>query len=350
MQRLINFGSYLQAWGLKHIIESLGHSVEFIDVRLNDGSFMNLNTEPLQENIAKKIIRRILKGEQYCLKIQRENRFRSEYFPMLGLKETPNENTHYDAVVIGSDEVFSYCQFVKWGGTSMFFGENVEAPRIISYAGSFGYTTIEKLKKINMDETVTKWLYNFNSISVRDQNSYNLVVTLTGKKPVISLDPVLVYEFDKEIIEPNERNYILIYGYDNRLCEQKYVEQIRNFARKYKKKLYSVGFFQNWCDKQIDATPFEVLGYVKNADYVVCETFHGTIFSIKYQKQFATVVRESNENKLGDLLQRFGLGKRTFTGNEDLESILLTRYDKSAIQSIILDERRKAYEYLKNNL
>ena len=110
-------------------------------------------------------------------------------------------------------------------------------------------------------------------------------------------------DYKSEVPQIKDSNYILVYGYDNRLIEKKYVQEIKAFAKKHGKKLYAVGFFQDWCDKLIVASPLEVLGWVKQADYVVCETFHGTVFSIKYQKQFACIVRDSNRNKLGDLLK-----------------------------------------------
>lgn len=350
MQRLVNFGSYLQAWGLKHILEEMGHSVEFIDIKLENGSFMNLSISAFRESRLKKIARRILKGEIYSLSVERNILFRSRYFPEIGLSEVPNERTDYDAVVIGSDEVFSYCQFTQWGGTAKYFGQGIDSDRIVSYAGSFGYTTLQDLRGIGMDQTIGSWLQDFTGLSVRDQNSYDIIQRLTGRDTELHLDPVLIYPFREEIPEVLDKDYILVYGYDERLVEPEYVEPIRAFARKHKKKLYAVGFFQSWCDKQINCSPFEVLGYVRKADYVICETFHGTIFSIKYQKQFAAIVRDSNRNKLMDLLNRFSLCDRQFSGREDLETILTASYDKERVRKQIEHEREKTKQYFEKYL
>lgn len=48
-----------------------------------------------------------------------------------------------------------------------------------------------------------------------------------------------------------------------------------------------------------------MLAYFINADYVITDTFYGTVFSIKYQIPFATIFRESNKEKLSDLLLSF---------------------------------------------
>ena len=234
----------------------------------------------------------------------------------------------------------------------MYFGVGVAASLVLSYAGSFGYTRLEDLQAIDMDKIIAGWLNNFHAISVRDINSFSIVQHLIGKEPSLNLDPVLIYNFDAAGLVPaiNEKDYILIYGYDNRLTEEQYVAPIKAFAKKHNKKIISAGFFQDWCDKMVEVSPFELLAYVKQADYVICETFHGTVFSIKYQKQFAVVIRESNRNKLMDLMNRFSLGCRVFTGTEDLETILTASYDRNAVQKIIETERQNTKWYFESHL
>ena len=346
MQRLINFGSFLQGYGLKSLLEREGHEVEFIDVKLSSGKYLLADYTIKKENFIKKLARKLLKSKLYNLQVIRDRDFKTKYYSLLGIESSANKKTDYDAVVIGSDEVFSYCQFTKWGGTLQFFGEGIDAKKIISYAGSFGYTTLEDLKNINMDKKIGELLNKFDAISVRDQNSYNIVKELTGKEACLNLDPVLIYDFEHKVPSIKEKDYIFIYGYDNRLVEEEYVKPILEFAKKHNKKIISAGFYHSWCDKMINADPFTVLAYVKNADYVVCETFHGTIFSIKYQKQFVSIVRDSNNNKLADLLNRFNLSSRTFTGKENLEDLLLLSYDKKAVQDKIEEERIKTRNYL----
>ena len=96
---------------------------------------------------------------------------------------------------------------------------------------------------------------------------------------------------------------------------------IRRFAEQKNKKILSLGFYQPFCDEYILASPLEVLAYIKHADYIVTDTFHGTVFSIKYQKKFGTIIRDSNRQKLGDLMHRFDVANRQITDLENISKI-----------------------------
>ena len=89
---------------------------------------------------------------------------------------------------------------------------------------------------------------------------------------------------------------------------------------------------------------------MKNADYVVSETFHGTVFSIKYQKNFAVVVRDSNYNKLHDLLARFGLEDRMLTKERCLGEILAHGVAAEPIRNRLEEEKARSRQYLKEAL
>ena len=102
--------------------------------------------------------------------------------------------------------------------------------------------------------------------------------------------------------------------------------------------------------------PFEVLAYVKKADYVVTDTFHGTVFSIKNNKKFATFLRSGHETvygnneKLYDLLDTFNLLDRSVNKLSDLENILLSEPDYNKVNTIIDSEVKKGKAYLKEQI
>lgn len=351
MQRLFNYGSFLQAYGLKNLLTELGHEVEFIDAKLADGTFLNIPPKRTLEYYCRNIIRKLTRPKLYNLSVKRSNDFLYKYFPVLGLTNTPNSNTNYDAVIIGSDEVFSYCQFIKWGGTTMYFGDNIESSKIISYAGSFGYTTYDELKISGILDHLGELLRRFTAISVRDENSRQIIVKLLGSEPYVHLDPVMIYNFEHVVPKKCKyKNYILIYGYDNRLTEHEYVSQIKAFAKENSKIIIGAGVYHDWCDVNISVDPFELLACVINADYVVSETFHGTVFSIKYQKNFAVVVRDSNREKLGDLLNRFGLQGKILSPDNNLKQVFSFQYSKEKVEQMISFEIRKTQEYFKKYL
>lgn len=351
MQRLINYGSFLQAYGLQHTLEELGHEAVFMDVKLQNGGYLNLPPRRGLSFYLRNGARKVLRPRLYNLQLRREQDFYYRYFPMLGLTAAPSCPKDCDAVIVGSDEVFSYCQFTQWGGTTQFFGEGVETDRLLSYAGSFGYTTYEDLCRIGMEHKLGTLLSRFSALSVRDENSKKTMEQLTGKTPQVHLDPVLIYDFEHLLpSRMKHRDYILVYGYDNRLQEPEYVEQIRAFAREKGKILLGAGVFHDWCDVNLNVSPFELLAYVKNADYVVSETFHGTVFSIKYQKNFAVVVRDSNYNKLHDLLARFGLEDRMLTKERCLGEILAHGVAAEPIRNRLEEEKSRSRQYLKEAL
>ena len=100
-----------------------------------------------------------------------------------------------------------------------------------------------------------------------------------------------------------------------------------------------------WCDKQIMATPFEFLSFIKNAEMIVTETFHGTIFSILYNKNFVSFA--NNKSKLCDLLERFNLESRD-ASKKNLISILKEKIDYAKVNKILEKERKKSIDWLIN--
>lgn len=93
-----------------------------------------------------------------------------------------------------------------------------------------------------------------------------------------------------------------------------------------------------------------MLAYFKNADFVVTDTFQGTVFSIKYQIPFATIIRDSNKEILSDLLSKFNLTDRRVNDISDLESILLEELDAELLKKMLLEYSKVAVDYLKSNI
>lgn len=273
----------------------------------------------------------------------------NEFLPMLGISEERNECPELDALVIGSDEVFNCTQAGDVVGFSrQLFGKDHRSKKLISYAASFGSTTMEKLEKYGIDAEVGELLDGFDAISVRDRNSIEIVECLTGKTSEYHVDPVLAYEFPEvDDIRIELKDYIVVYAYAGRLREDE-ITAIQQFAKKKGKKILTLGFWQTFSDEYVLANPLEVLAYVKHADYVVTDTFHGTVFSIKYQVPFATIIRDSNKQKLSDLLERFNLLERRVEDVSRLENVLESLMPD--IEKMIASEQAQTLEYLRKEL
>ena len=362
MQRIINYGSFLQAYGLKKTIELLGHTVEFVDYKIEQPI---VKTEVVNSN---KYISKIVNGikvvfsAKYRQKREYEikqniafgefyTKFYNEWLPLLGVTEEVNLTPQLDTLVIGSDEVFNCTQpGIEVGYSLQLFGKDNNADRLITYAASFGSTTIEKLKKYSKEREIGDLLNKFDAISTRDSNSHYIVEQLSSVDVVDNVDPVIISDYSDEVPQNVDlKDYVVVYAYSGRITEEE-AKAIQSFAHKKGKKTLSIGVMQAFTDEYINVDPFTMLAYIKNADYVVTDTFHGTVFSIKYQVPFATIIRNSNKEKLTDLLQKFNLENRTVANICELEKVITRQLDKDLIIKNIEKYKIDAVEYLKESI
>ena len=369
MQRIKNYGSFLQAYGLKGMIESLGHEVEFVDYKVeapvvDEENNVIISKDPLLKRGIRKIYKNLVKltpaaknrKRMFEKRLEFMRTYEEKLYPMLGITKE-NYRPKLDALVIGSDEVFNCLQSNKDVGFSPeLFGADNNADKLISYAASFGNTTLERLKEFNKDKEIAGYLENFDALSVRDKNSISLVKELTGRDPYYHLDPVLVSDFSKERVKDcGKRDYIIIYAYSARItAEEKKI--IKDFARKKGKKLVAISGYHDFVDEYWYGTPFEVLEFFNKADYIITDTFHGSIFSIINNKPFVTLVRPTvgnsygNEEKLMDLLTRLGLEDRIARNDEMIPSILSAPIDYDRVDALRAKERQNTLNYLKEQL
>lgn len=358
MQRIKNYGSFLQAYALKTLVEDLGHEVQFVDYHVEKPVIeMKKNTK---NSSFSKIVQTMEGDAPFVQKMQymiHKKNFGKKYYKLLGLTEDLNYNPKLDTLIIGSDEVFNCIQSNTNVGFSMeLFGKNNNAKNLISFAASFGNTTVDKLKKYNKFDEVKNLIVKFNSISVRDTNSGKIINEMTEKNINYNLDPVLIYDYINDCNEIPElslkEKFMIVYAYSNRISKEE-SKHIKEFAKKNKLKVYAIGGAQNCADKFIDCSPFEVLAFFKKAEIIITDTFHGSIFSIINKKKFATLVRKSvgnkygNEEKLTDLLHRLKLEDRIIYDISNLEKISNREINYSDTDNILKAERAKAKKYLK---
>lgn len=359
MQRIKNYGSFLQAYALKSMIEELGHKVEFVDYRIGK---VLIEDESSNSKFTKAI--GVLKGDAPLIQkmqyIIHKKNYDKKYFSKLNLTKELNYTPELDVLVIGSDEVFNCIQKNKNVGYSLeLFGKDNNAKKVMTYAASFGNTTINKLKKYKKDKEIADLLLKIDSISVRDNNSGNIVKELTNKEVLFNLDPVLVFDYpNREGLIPEieiKEKYMIVYAYNNRIKKEE-SKWIKEYAKKNNLKVYAIGGAQSCADKFLDCSPFEVLAYFKNAECIITDTFHGSIFSIIMQKPFVTLVRKSveneygNEEKLTDLLERLNLKERIVLSLEEVEQIIKNEIDYNTTNKIIKEEIKKTTTYLKEKI
>ena len=346
-----NHGALLQLYGLKSILERYGHNVTALTFKKNY-DFMPADSEK-KYNIS-------IKSVVWYLSYIKKHGMRRTYFnykkkrgldnfrtPMIG--EYYSRATNLDATFIGSDEVFS----LESGLNPLFFGFGIPCENIFSYAGCFGPYTYEKIEEKKLCGYVGAGLDLMKQISVRDENSRHIVERLTNFSPVVVCDPVILYGYENEqnamTVKLPKQKYLLIYAYDNNMNDEAEVQCIKNYAKSNGLLVASVGFYHKWADKNINANPMELLQYFKNAEYVVTDTFHGSVISLITGSQFVTKLR-GNGNKLADLLDRFSVADRITEDFTDLNDLFGLKIDYNIVNEKMDISRKESLNFIEKCL
>jgi hypothetical protein len=347
-----NHGAVLQLNALKEVLTAMGHETKALTFEKNYEFMPSYASN--KYNIGIKSIPYYLgyikdNGlERTLFNVKKRsilNKFK-ERQQLIG--ESYNEAKDIDALFIGSDEVFS----IEAGKTGAFYGYESPTPNIFSYAASYGPTTLEFINEKNAVEYIKNGLNHFKMISVRDMNSHNIVMQLTGKDVPIVCDPVFLYGYDNErasFRNPEKDPYVLIYAYDNNMNDKEEVQNIVNFAKENSFKVISAGFYHSWCDKNINVSPIELLEYFNGARMVFTDTFHGAVMSILFNVQFIAMVR-TNANKLRFLLEEYNLLDRMTENFANVKSLSSQTINYGAINTIIKKKRELGIAYIKECL
>lgn len=364
MQRINNAGSLLQCYSLKRILESLGCDVFFIDIERNetDDVLMENHRKTFEsENEGNGLFAKIKKIDKYAinrLKIKQIskrqddifNDFRDKYLEIN--KSLPSKE--YDLCIIGSDEVFNCTAPSPWGFTSQLFGNIPNAKRIITYAACCGSTIYDDLPNTVLDR-IKKSFEKIEGFSVRDANTRQFCEHITKKKVLDHLDPVLVGSFYEEIENEllpfnSDIPYCIVYSYYNRIYQEEDISSIIRFCESKKLRLVAVGAPQKWIKDYYALNPFQILKAFELSSFVITDTFHGTIFSYKYSNRFATLIRNSNNNKLNDLMHKLNIQQHCIHSYADLDSAFSIINDIAGHDSFVKNEREKTRTYLLENL
>lgn len=353
MQRVINYGSFLQAYALKRELEKMGNEVRFVDIESNTETDLNrknrfldiLNKFKLVDHY---LIRRIVDSRKNR-KLNKTILYAQEKY--LGLDKSIMRSTECKAVVIGSDEIFNCDSNSVWGIKGQRFGNIENVDFCVSYAASCGYTGLENIRAEDR-KTIDSGLKRLLHISVRDRNTFDFVEDISGRIANYNLDPVLVYDFYEEVKNGENEGiptepYMVVYAYHNRIDDKKEIKSIQEYARNNGLKTIAIGGFLPWCDEFAILTPFQVLAYFKNANCIVTDTFHGTVIAAKYNKPVAVIVRDSNYNKLQDLVERLHIQQHIYHKENNIDSILQIRDDYDLCNMEIKKGIKDTHEYLK---
>lgn len=249
-----------------------------------------------------------------------------------------------DGVIVGSDEVFA----LNIGKTPALFGYGLPSKKVFAYAGSFGSTTIEEIDKKKCRDFVCNGLKSMTNLSVRDQNSNTIIEALLGIRPEMVCDPVILYGFKDELARmerPMKEKYMVVYSYDQNMNEADELSSIKYFAIEKGLKIISPSFYHRWVDKNVNVNPIELLNWFQHADYVVTDTFHGSVMSLITNREFVVEVRD-NGNKLLSLLSEYGLENRIIVKQQILDDVFIHKINWTRVNSKLQNIRKFSLNYI----
>ena len=352
-----NYGAQLQLYAMVQVLNELGFEAkaltfiknyDFMEEGLSNKYNISLKSIPFY---FKYVIKNGVKRTIFNIKKKKTlDKFRKNNC-LIGNFYSKADNL--DVVVIGSDEIFS----IEPGLNPCFWGMGVRAKRIISYAASFGPTTSSFIENHNAAGFIFGGIKTIDKILVRDRNSRDLIKQYGNKNAEIVCDPVLLYRFDlssqsttaKKSSKKDKKRYCLIYSYDYNMNDVATIRAIRNYSKQKRLKVYSIGYYHKWCDKNLNVDPLNVFKWFKGATMVFTDTFHGTVISLVTHTQFVTKIT-NNSNKLSFLLEQYGVSNRKVNSFEELGKVTSESIDYNAVGQTIDRIRKESMTKLEDSL
>lgn len=351
----INYGSVLQTYALQRILKIMNcysETVQFLPNSIpnakNNSLFKRLfsviqhPSQLFKRLVCSKNSQRHIKFKLFLKEFINETR--GTYY---NNKELMVISDDYDAFISGSDQIWSPGQFNR----AFFLDFCKDNRKKIAYAPSIGMNQIPESLKKEYAYLISRYSY----VSVRENQGANMIEELVGFKPTVVLDPTLLIcpnewmEISKKmnIGEP----YILCYFLGDNREHRRIVSEIK------KKTGYSIiiisfvlqDYFYG--DKRVyNVDPREFIDLIKNAALICTDSFHGTIFSINFNKNFYTFLRFKNDDlknqnsRVIDILNKFGL-----LDDQHFDSDV-KKIDYSEINVILDFERKKSINYIESAL
>lgn len=368
-----NYGQQLQCFALQKYLIGLGHDTYLI-------KYMPTNHIPLWRRIARSIKYRLLvsseqkeKDKKLKLICEKNNllncrrgfkEFRDKYIKSTeivyrNIKELRNNPPDADIYICGSDQVWN--NSLKDSDTAGWFLDfGKPTVKRVSYAASIG-------RDIDSSEInrFTKYLKNFNAISVREQKAYALCHQLGFDKSIIAIDPTFLLnssaydsiEIDSNDIDVAGEPYVFIYTLNIRIAEEIYWDDFQKIIAKDGLQIRSVSSSGYLPARELlpgvqneQATIPEWLSLIKHSEYVITTSFHGVVFCLLYHKPFYAVLLNNEYSKGNDriisLLESLDLSFLIISNKESLTQAGFDRIDWVEVDEKIVLLRKKSVHFI----
>ena len=351
--RAVNYGACLQAYALKKYIEGKKIDVSIIDYRSK--YIEDLYNNPFSKGLSIKT--KLKNAMTWNIQKERNKKFNdfindylqcNEKSSIFDKEKLENIGEKFDKIIVGSDQVWN--TLCAANDTTYYLDFVKDNQKKYSYAASLGIVNDEYYKLDNLKELLIK----FNRISVREKNGYDVIKKITGRESTICLDPTFLLsktEWEKISTKKINEKYILVYSLS---MPQSIVTYAQELSKKMNMKVVFFTLNNLFSLKKrkdvVNGSPIDFLDYFSNAEYIVTNSFHGTAFSLIFNKNF-TVFKNSNKNhdnsRLENILSITNLRNRMI---EEGENQFFEEIDYENINEKLNAEIEKSKKYLEDIL
>ena len=329
-----NYGTSLQAYALLKTIQNLGYKVEVINYikKLSIGEKMTIAINRFRVLGIKKFIADLrkrtntppelvdqLKLRTKAVDAYKEKKLKPMFENYIGYRNLSMGSKKYDAVVVGSDQVWLPVGLKTKFYNLLFVDDNV---RKVSYASSFGVHEIPRFQR----KATGEYLNRFYKIGVRELRGKEIVENVSCQKAHVVADPTILLtreEWEEEIKNTTistDEPFIFCYLISENETAR---NEAKKLAQKKGLKIICVRHLEKY--RSIDETygdyaPYDVdpngfVKYIRTASYVCTDSFHCTVFSHIFHKQFITFYRTSfsknaRNSRIDSLFEMLGTNKK----------------------------------------
>ncbi|MDF2870888.1 MAG: 4Fe-4S ferredoxin [Anaerocolumna sp.] len=361
-----NHGAVLQAWALQEYLKGEGHDVSIINYRLpaTDNLYrLYVPRKTFKSYKLNKVVHALQYLKKYKTEPDKVKRFRKfEHFINNTLNATKaysvfgelnKANFDFDVMIAGSDQIWNG-SLTKGINPAYFLAFGKEKIKRISYAASIGKDFIPEVEHT----LFSRYLRLFDYISVREEKAKEAIEKLTKQEISVVLDPTLLLDrerYDQLKKDPKTKaEYIYVHNVHitkvdkrlNAMAEE--ISQRLGLPIVHNRSDYN---FTNELHKFTSGGPKEFLGYIANAAYVVTNSFHATVFSIMYQKNFITIPHFQNPERMRHLLDTLGIGNHLIEFSRDLPNDLNElSIDYDHVEQLKVELRKTSIDFLSKSL
>lgn len=358
-----NYGNRLQNYAVQEVLKKLGHKPTTI-VNETSTDKSSLRPEDPSKAISINNLVRVFKRKLYngvnrkkIMELKKEKRRRFKVFSDAYINET-DYTISVDTVPEKIDEVYDY--FVTgsdqvWNPYFKHFSEIdfltfARPEKRLAFSPSFGVSTLPETMKADFK----KWVGEMDALSVREEAGAQLIKSLTGRESTVLVDPTmfLTKEEWKDISKASavkpKKKYLCTYFLGETYIENK--EAIHDIAKQYDLEIVNLGNLYDL--DRYTADPSEFIDFVASSEIFLTDSFHGTIFSILFEKPFIVFDRTgklpSMNSRIDTLLSKFQLEERKWTKMKDEQAYF--DIDFQHVPAVLEAEREKVRTYLNEAL